>query len=231
MSIGCSALQPQIPPSMPVLFPICIQGLSPCEKCFSPTRGRLKHFSWFCRCFNDVGTVLPSERPTQQKHLSEKDHLSCLKANNTHLCVVQEERIELLDKLEQFPLKIRVKEEQDSILRWAPFLHSQCLCPPRQVIMLHLCLSTGQHSQVGSLLHLHCTHNVSAHIDRLCCCTCACQQESILRLAGCCVFPALTTSVPMSMEFSKCCMSSWPAFCSEVYACEPVSKFLDPCLA
>ena len=31
--------------------------------------------------------------------------------------MVQEERIELLDKLEQFPLKIRVKEEQDSILR------------------------------------------------------------------------------------------------------------------
>ena len=36
-----------------------------------------------------------------------------------HLCVMQEERIELLDKLEQFPLKIRVKEEQESILRWA----------------------------------------------------------------------------------------------------------------
>ena len=31
--------------------------------------------------------------------------------------MVQEERIELLDKLEQFPLKIRVKEEQDTILR------------------------------------------------------------------------------------------------------------------
>ena len=41
------------------------------------------------------------------------------KTTNMHLCVVQEERIELLDKLEQFPLKIRVKEEQESILRWA----------------------------------------------------------------------------------------------------------------
>lgn len=30
---------------------------------------------------------------------------------------LQEERIELLDKLEQLPLKIRAKEEQDSILR------------------------------------------------------------------------------------------------------------------
>ena len=30
---------------------------------------------------------------------------------------LQEERIELLDKLEQFPLKIRAKEEQESILR------------------------------------------------------------------------------------------------------------------
>lgn len=37
------------------------------------------------------------------------------------LCVVQEERIELLDKLEQFPLKIRVKEEQEGILRLAGF--------------------------------------------------------------------------------------------------------------
>ena len=33
-------------------------------------------------------------------------------------CVwLQEERIALLDKLEQLPLKIRAKEEQDSILR------------------------------------------------------------------------------------------------------------------
>ncbi len=52
-----------------------------------------------------------------------------------HLCVVQEERIELLDKLEQFPLKIRVKEEQESILRF------------------------------GRLLHLFCNHNVCAHVN------------------------------------------------------------------
>ena len=31
--------------------------------------------------------------------------------------MTQEGRIELLDKLEQFPLKIRVKEEQEGILR------------------------------------------------------------------------------------------------------------------
>ncbi len=84
-----------------------------------------------------------------------------------HLCVVKEERIELLDKLEQFPLKIRVKEE----------------------------------------------------------------QESILRLAGCCIFSALTTSVPMSMEFLRCCMSSWAAFCTDVSAFAPVSRFWNPCLA
>ncbi len=112
-----------------------------------------------------------------------------------HLCVVQEERIELLDKLEQFPLKIRVKEEQESILRWAPFLH------------------------------LFCTRNVYAPRQQLWCCIYACQQESILRLAGCCVFSALITSVPMSMEILRCCISSWAAFCTDVSALVPVSRF------
>ena len=65
-----------------------------------------------------------------------------------HLCVVQEERIELLDKLEQFPLKIRVKEE----------------------------------------------------------------QESILRLAACCTFSALTAFVPMSVDVVRRCISSWAPF-------------------
>ncbi len=88
-----------------------------------------------------------------------------------HFCVVQEERIELLDKLEQFPLKIRVKEEQDSILRWAPFLH------------------------------LLCIRNVCAHVDELWCCICACQQETILRWAGCCIFSALAMLVPMSTSY------------------------------
>ena len=43
-----------------------------------------------------------------------------LKEHCLHIfqCWLQEGRIELLDKLEQFPLKIRVKEEQDMILRW-----------------------------------------------------------------------------------------------------------------
>lgn len=37
--------------------------------------------------------------------------------------IVQAERIELLDQLEQFPLKIRVKEDQDKILRYLPYCH------------------------------------------------------------------------------------------------------------
>ena len=42
---------------------------------------------------------------------------TCMTHANLVCAPVQAERIELLDKLEQFPLKIRVKEDQDKILR------------------------------------------------------------------------------------------------------------------
>ncbi|DBA70944.1 TPA: hypothetical protein ACH3X2_011387 [Trebouxia sp. C0005] len=45
------------------------------------------------------------------------DGMSALPPAKARIPKSQEERIELLDKLEQFPLKIRVKEEQESILR------------------------------------------------------------------------------------------------------------------
>ena len=130
-----------------------------------------------------------------------------------HLCVVQEERIELLDKLEQFPLKIRVKEEQESILRWAPFLHSQCLCPTSTIMVLHLCLPTGEHPPVGRLLCVFCSHYFCAHVNGdfkvlhfilgcilyRCICTCACQQ--VLRsLPGIAVMPFVFLLCPVDMS-------------------------------
>ena len=89
-----------------------------------------------------------NSRPETTQNPQRRNKATCM------LCVVQEERIELLDKLEQFPLKIRVKEEQEGILRLAGF------CSFSAQMYLHLCLSSDP--PPPCLAWLSCP---------LCCCT------------------------------------------------------------